>query len=40
MTFYFAKQKNNLVRVLGRVRIGRKMRKVQMLKGKKDRKWF
>ena len=32
--------KNNLVWVLGRVRIGRKMKKGQMLKGKRDRKWF
>ena len=39
-TFYFEKKKNNLVRVLGRVRIGRKMKKGQMLKGKRDRKWF
>ena len=38
-TVYFAKQKNNLVRVLGRVRVGRKMRKGQMLMGKRDRKW-
>ena len=51
-TFYFEKQKNNLVRVLGRLGIGRKMRKGQMLlkgkmlkgqvllMGKRDRKWF
>ena len=38
--FYFEKQKNNLVRLLGRVGVGRKMRKGQMLKGKRDRKWF
>ena len=39
-TFYFEKKKNNLVRLLGRVRIGRKMKKGQMLKGKRERKWF
>ena len=40
-TFYFEKKKNNLVRVLGRVRVGRKMKKGQMLlKGKRERKWF
>ena len=39
-TFYFEKKKNNLVRLLGRVRIGRKMKKGQMLMGKRDRKWF
>ena len=38
--FYFEKQKNNHVRVLGRVRVGRKMKKGQMLMGKRDRKWF
>ena len=39
-TFYFAKKKNNLVRVLGRVGIVGKMKKGQMLMGKRDRKWF
>ena len=39
-TFYFEKKKNNLVRVLERVRIGGKMKKGQMLMGKRDRKWF
>ena len=40
-TIYFEKKKNNLVRVLGRVGFGGKMKKGQMLlKGKRDRKWF